>query len=386
MPQQGRHPVDVSLSDVVPWSKAKDFELACSDGFVMFGAGSLGRRTLDRLGSIGIEPLAVVDTYNLTAIGDTIVISPDEALRRYGSSVPYVVTIWQGGSSQIRFEDLKAQLESTGVATVFSVIDLYLTYPDVLCPYLICDRPSKTIEAMDQVRLAFDLFEEEESRRLFLNHLTFQIDGDLSRLVRSPGIEYFDFPERRSDPLRLIDLGAYTGDTVLHALELGIEIEAVAAVEPDSANCEVLSRRVVEGVLPKYVEVFQEAVGDRSGMGGFIANSDMTSHLVDGGSADSEQVWVTTVDDLVARLVWFPNMIKIDVEGAETRVLDGARTSITRDRPVVAVALEHSYDDLWRIPLHFHDIASDYRYFLRHYSEQGFDLVLYAVPAEVGRS
>ena len=37
--------------------------------------------------------------------------------------------------------------------------------------------------------------------------------------------------------------------------------------------------------------------------------------------------------------------IKMDIEGAERRALDGARSTITRDRPKLSLATEHRLDD-----------------------------------------
>src|SRR5580704_2920051 len=66
---------------------------------VLFGAGNLGRRTLNGLRQLGIEPLAFAD--NNPALWDKPllnipVLSPHAAVAKYGKDAAFVVTIWCG--------------------------------------------------------------------------------------------------------------------------------------------------------------------------------------------------------------------------------------------------------------------------------------------------
>ncbi|MGB9611424.1 MAG: FkbM family methyltransferase, partial [Bryobacteraceae bacterium] len=54
---------------------------------------------------------------------------------------------------------------------------------------------------------------------------------------------------------------------------------------------------------------------------------------------------LTTIDDLVNQLgLERLDAIKMDIEGAEVRALRGARRTIQRFRPQLAVATEHTHD------------------------------------------
>lgn len=46
-----------------------------------------------------------------------------------------------------------------------------------------------------------------------------------------------------------------------------------------------------------------------------------------------------------------PTLIKIDVEGYEQNVLNGAESMIKAYQPVLAVAIYHKERDFWEIPL-----------------------------------
>jgi len=77
-----------------------------------------------------------------------------------------------------------------------------------------------------------------------------------------------------------------------------------------------------------------------------------------------------------------PNLIKMDIEGAEYDALLGAREMIHRHRPGLAICLYHRPAHLWQIPLLLHDWNLGYRFFLRSHRFNGFDLVLYAMPVD----
>lgn len=75
-----------------------------------------------------------------------------------------------------------------------------------------------------------------------------------------------------------------------------------------------------------------------------------------------------------------PSFIKMDIEGAELDALIGARHSIEKDLPVLAISAYHQPDHVWRIPLLIQSFSDQYRFFLRSHNEEGWDLVCYAVP------
>ncbi len=72
-------------------------------------------------------------------------------------------------------------------------------------------------------------------------------------------------------------------------------------------------------------------------------------------------------------------MIKMDVEGSELESLKGARKTIQRDRPKLAICVYHKPEDMTEIPLYVKELVPEYRLYLRHHSNDGRETVLYAV-------
>lgn len=78
--------------------------------------------------------------------------------------------------------------------------------------------------------------------------------------------------------------------------------------------------------------------------------------------------------------------IKMDVEGAEQKILEGAVNTIKKYRPSLAVAIYHGgevfMEDFFKIPVFIKTIADDYEYYIRSYSPWGGETILFCKPKE----
>jgi hypothetical protein len=70
----------------------------------------------------------------------------------------------------------------------------------------------------------------------------------------------------------------------------------------------------------------------------------------------------------------------MDIEGAEVEALRGARKTIEKHRPLLAICLYHQPQHLWEIPFLIKSWNLDYTFFIRSHYFNGFDTLLYAVP------
>jgi len=74
------------------------------------------------------------------------------------------------------------------------------------------------------------------------------------------------------------------------------------------------------------------------------------------------------------------DFLKIDVEGADVGVLEGAAQTLTEQRPRLALACYHKPDDLVRIPDLIAELGLAYRWYLQCSTMTPVDTVLFGVP------
>lgn len=70
--------------------------------------------------------------------------------------------------------------------------------------------------------------------------------------------------------------------------------------------------------------------------------------------------------------------IKMDIEGAELKALEGAKKTIKLNKPKLAISIYHKYEDIIDLPLKILSIVPEYNFYLRHYSTDRWETVLYA--------
>jgi FkbM family methyltransferase len=152
---------------------------------------------------------------------------------------------------------------------------------------------------------------------------------------------YFPYQPRGNDVV--MDVGAHMG---FFTLKVAREVAKVIAVEPDPANFRLLVFNVKVNGLDQKVCLENSAVGERDGSifldrGGYgVGRTKATSERTEC------EVNMKAVDSLVDesgldRL----DLIKVDTEGYELKVLKGARSTLRKFKPRVLLAAYHFYKE-----------------------------------------
>ena len=132
------------------------------------------------------------------------------------------------------------------------------------------------------------------------------------------------------------DIGANVGFYSLLASVVGGDAGYVYSFEPSPENLREL-RRHLELNQVKYCTVIGAAVSSAEGEAVFNASDNSwTGHLAVNGSL---RVRTLALDGLVlSREIRPPNLMKIDIEGAELECLQGASKVILEIRPIIFLA------------------------------------------------
>ena len=85
------------------------------------------------------------------------------------------------------------------------------------------------------------------------------------------------------------------------------------------------------------------------------------------------------MDDIITDKIDF---LKTDIEGAEMSALRGGKNLIVNSRPILAISIYHSLDDVVDIPCYLNDLLANYKFFVKHHSFTIGETVLYGIPCE----
>lgn len=137
----------------------------------------------------------------------------------------------------------------------------------------------------------------------------------------------------------VIDVGANIGFFTTRFARWVSSGGRVLAVEPEATNLTRLRRTLVDRNIPSVVDVIAAAATERPGPVRLEISKD---HPGDHRLAAVGQPNVgVTVDGLVGERGWIPvSLIKIDVQGAETAVVRGAREVLKRFTPALYIEVD----------------------------------------------
>ena len=151
----------------------------------------------------------------------------------------------------------------------------------------------------------------------------------------------------------VLDCGANIGAFTREALNAGARV--VVAIEPAPENVECLRRNFKQEIEEKRVIVYPKGVWDKDDV--LTLHVDPQNSAADSfiirreGGHEGAKIPLKPIDKLVAELnLTRVDFIKMDIEGAEQRALAGARQTISKFHPRMALSAYHEPTDPERIP------------------------------------
>ena len=357
------------------------FSLFRSQPILLYGAGNLGKKLHACLVQNGIQPLGFIDRNAERCAAPAPAFLPEaEELRPYRDAV----VILAGLFGRTQDAAIRKTLQKIGFTHIYALheIDWNAIESRTFLSHMFIGSydPADLPRDEQQIRAAYELFSTEEERDFFLAALTAYHAHDVTRFPLPLSLEgqYLaaDVPEQM-DYRRLIDCGAYDGDTLRSILQSGREIEAYAAFEPQGDLCAGIQTYIREWTEIREAHILPLGVSDCYEQLRFTETTDGRS----AAKADPAGAAVLPCAPLDGVLHGFRStMIKMDIEGMEPRALAGAAEMIRQHRPQLAICVYHDISHLWSIPLQIKELYEGYRLYIRNYQFMGLETVVYAVP------
>jgi len=181
----------------------------------------------------------------------------------------------------------------------------------------------------------------------------------------------------------VIDAGGCWGDTALFFSHTIGQAGRVYTFEFIPDNVGIMARNFeLNPELSNRVEIIQSPLGDSTGSPLFCSNRGPSSRVSNEKVNESDlQVFTLSIDDFVeSKNIPKVDFIKMDIEGAELAALLGAKNTIEKYRPKLAISLYHDLRDFASIPRYLSSLNYGYEYYLNHSTIHSEETILFAMP------
>lgn len=341
---------------------------------LIFGAGDKGTETCRELKKRGVNVTAILDNYpkEKLEIEGVSIMTPTTWLSQYPNEYPPIIIAIH--NENVFLPKLISGLREMGFGEIITLMALYDVFPDLPMHYWLINR-GEYLTHVEKIYEFQSLFLDSLSKKWVQSVLMFRLRGEYECLpLPEKGEQYH--PEGlfdKSIALRMVDCGAFVGDTILDFYNSGYNVESVIAFEPDVTNYQKISANIAS--IDTGVTCIPCGVADETKYVRFTAEKGGASHIDQVGG---DLILCSSLDEVLVNFQ--PNFIKMDIEGAEVLALSGALNTIKKYRPILAISVYHHFSHLWDIPLKIASLSLGYRFYLRGHRHSSFDLVLYAIP------
>ena len=241
-------------------------------------------------------------------------------------------------------------------------------------------RAKSLKEHIDDYVWLYDKLGDYRSKKLLFAILNnwYQFDfATLNTSIEKNYPHYFDLDlVKCTEKEVFVDLGAYTGDTVIDYLNYygADNYSKIYCYEITDDSFLILKNNLCYYPSINFVK---KAVSNKVGKLYFLKSGvDDSANMVT--SSGDIEIDSTTIDEDIKECV---SMIKMDIEGSEVKALEGAKSHIINDHPKLLISVYHNHDDLWKIPKMIEEMCSGYKFYLRYYGNNIFptETVLIAI-------
>lgn len=201
---------------------------------------------------------------------------------------------------------------------------------------------------------------DEESKSVFENIINFKISGKVEYLYRNTEEDknsiYRNLLKLSSNE-SIVDMGAYDGDTIREfTAYTGGKYNHIYALEPDEKNFKKLKRNTID---MQDITLYNLGAWNKKDTLTFSKKAGRNSKL----SADGIPVQVTDIDSLISEKI---SLLKMDIEGAELRALEGCKNTIRKYNPKLYVCAYHRNEDMFALPMKIWEYNKNYKIYFRH--------------------
>lgn len=226
---------------------------------------------------------------------------------------------------------------------------------------------------LEKLNYIYDLLIDIKSKKILEKLIDFRINFnyEIKHFHYSLENQYFeDFIDFNSIT-SFVDGGGFDGKTTKMAFNYFQNLKKVYYFEPflESMNISKQNLQNEKDMICFY----QKALSEKKAETFITQNNGSANYISSNGTLKIETI---NLDNVINEKI---DLIKLDIEGEELNALKGARRIITEYKPKIAVCIYHKQEHFWDIPLYLLELNSQYKIYLRHYTEGIYESVMYFI-------
>ena len=176
----------------------------------------------------------------------------------------------------------------------------------------------------------------------------------------------------------VIDGGACYGDTALYFSTLCGESGKVFSFEFIKNNIEIFNKNIKLNInLSNRIKLIENPLYNVSNVDLLISNDGPSSSINNNDSKNNSYKSISIDDFVIQNNIEKIDFIKLDIEGAELDALNGAKETIIKYKPKLAICLYHQNSDFYNIPLYINSIVPEYKFYFDHFALNNWSSILF---------
>ena len=189
-------------------------------------------------------------------------------------------------------------------------------------------------------------------------YLPVEVLGDVSVFKHKHGLKYVPMSVLNSLKNKdFLDCGAYFGDSALMFAK-DYHPNKIYSFEPDPENYRILLETIKYHNLKNVVPI-SKCLGEKCGEANFYTMGAM-SHIPE--AAGNCVMEMTTIDKFVTERKVDVGVVKIDIEGYEMEVLEGAKETIVDQKPVLLLGIYHNPKEFFESKQFVQELMPEYNF------------------------
>ena len=369
----------MNIREILKLNDLKKENVSIGKNVVIYGAGNFGQKCANILKKEGHNILYFIDKekYKTCAYIDDIEVISIEDKRldqTFRANTECIIGIF---NAYVDLYLIEKELQNHKFKSIINPLAFYDTFSEKIGDYFWLSAKKQYHAYEEQIVKSYDLLEDTFSKELFKNILLYRFTNSLDVIQAPQNVLIQYFPKDiccKYPTLKFLDCGAYDGDTILKIIQQKLPLSSYVAFEPDIQNIKALSNNLKLNAHSKGY-IYPCGVWDKTTQLRFNGGTGSSCHISDSGD---DIINVVAIDEVILNSE--VNFIKMDIEGAEIQALNGAQEIIKKYEPILAISAYHKFDDLWSILETIQSFGVEYKYYMRMYEYNGFEIVYYAIP------